>query len=394
MAVSARKILIVDDDRVSRLSLARMLQRELGLTIVESENGLQAWSILQADSDIDMVISDWVMPGCDGIQLTQLIRSGRRGRYTYVILLTSKSEHADLLSAMEAGADEYLTKPFDPMELKLRVRAGLRIITLEDTLRDQNLELEAAYNELADGISAAQRVQDNLLLAVDDLSEIRKRHQIEVDYVYRACQNLGGDVVGVQELPDTRLGVFLADVSGHGLAASMSAFSLHAYIRSHLPVVSDPLQLMRDANVFCCRQFPEEVYATMVYMVLDSRSGETDLVVAGHPPVFHLRQGRIIGEFESTMPPLGMFTELEMPEAPDRLVLYPGESIFAYTDGIIETRNPAGDFFSRENLVEALMRASTMPGRQTDQVMAVLAQWRGNDDIIEDDVTLISLTRQ
>lgn len=364
------------------------------MEVIEAENGLQAWSVLQSDSSIDMVISDWVMPGCDGIQLTQLIRGGLRNRYTYVILLTSKSEKADLFSAMEAGADEYLTKPFDPMELKLRVRAGLRIVTLEDTLRDQNLELEAAYNELADGISAAQRVQDNLLLAKDELSDIRLHHKISVDYVYRACQNLGGDVVGVLELPDTRLGVFLADVSGHGLAASMSAFSLHAYIRSHLPTVNDPLSLIRDANQFCCKQFPEEVYATMVYMVLDSRTGSTELLVAGHPPVFHLREGRIIGEYESKLPPLGMFPELEAIEHPDRFFLDSGESIFAYTDGIVETRNPAGQFFSRENLVEALMRASAIPGKQTELVMTTLAQWRGNDEIIEDDVTLICLTRQ
>jgi len=370
-----------------------MLQRDLGFEVVQAENGEEAWQILQRNADICMVISDWMMPQCDGLELTQRIRSSQIGRYTYVILLTSKNEHTDLLAGMSAGADEYLTKPFDPLELKLRMRAGQRILQLEDAMRSQNMELEAAYNALAEGVTAAMRVQNNLLPLRVDLQGLEQRYGLHLEYQYKACQNLGGDLVGVVDLHNGKLAVFLADVSGHGLAASIAAVSLHAHIRSNAELLADPLEFLADANVFCCHQLPDEVYATLVLLLIDTATEAVQLAVAGHPPLMKLAQGGAIEEFEATMQPLGLFPERPAESAVIETHFRPGDLLFAYTDGVIETRNNDGDFFSTDKLRDVVRKARENQEALSTAVLRELSIWRGPYVPPEDDMTLVTVGR-
>jgi two-component system, cell cycle response regulator len=126
-------ILIADDSIVSRHLLDATL-RKWGYDVVVATDGIEAWNQLQKEDSPSLAILDWVMPGLTGPEVCHLVRKLDRERYTYLMLLTSKSLKGDLIEGMEAGADDYITKPFDQHELKVRLRAGTRIIELQAEL--------------------------------------------------------------------------------------------------------------------------------------------------------------------------------------------------------------------------------------------------------------------
>jgi diguanylate cyclase (GGDEF)-like protein len=128
------RVLIADDDPMQRLYLTRCLS-SWGYETLVVEDGEEAWRILQRDDAPQMVLLDWMMPGIDGTVLCQRIRSLRDRPYTYVVLLTSRSDQQDLLSGLGAGADDYMTKPVNTPELQARLRSGQRIIDLQNKLR-------------------------------------------------------------------------------------------------------------------------------------------------------------------------------------------------------------------------------------------------------------------
>jgi two-component system, cell cycle response regulator len=142
-------VLIAEDDPIFRRILQSWLQKwDYQVTAVE--NGLDAWSALQKEDSPPMAILDWMMPGLDGVEVCRRIRSRQRGAYKYVLLLSAKESKHDVVTGLEAGADDYLTKPFDVDELRARVRAGKRILELQGELVKAHTELqfEAAHDHL------------------------------------------------------------------------------------------------------------------------------------------------------------------------------------------------------------------------------------------------------
>lgn len=127
------KILVADDSIVSRHLLDATL-RKWGYEVVVACDGNQAWEQLQQQNSPSLAILDWMMPGMTGLEVCRLVRQKAHEPYTYILLLTSKSQKEDLIEGMESGADDYITKPFDQHELKVRLRAGTRLIELQTEL--------------------------------------------------------------------------------------------------------------------------------------------------------------------------------------------------------------------------------------------------------------------
>jgi len=127
------KILIAEDDPVSR-RLLEITLRNFGYEVVVTGDGTEALEVLQGPSVPSLVISDWMMPGMDGLELCRRIREMKKSGYTYVIILTAKGKKEDVIKGLDAGADDFLTKPFNTEELKYRVRIGERIIALEQRI--------------------------------------------------------------------------------------------------------------------------------------------------------------------------------------------------------------------------------------------------------------------
>lgn len=140
------KVLIAEDEAVSRHLLTSYL-KQWGHEVVAAADGAEAWRLFQ-QQEFPLVLSDWVMPEMDGLELIQHIRERATGAYVYIILLTARSEKQDVIAGLEAGANDFVTKPFDRGELRVRVRAGERIIELEQALAAQNRALREAQAAL------------------------------------------------------------------------------------------------------------------------------------------------------------------------------------------------------------------------------------------------------
>jgi diguanylate cyclase (GGDEF)-like protein len=127
------KILVAEDESVTRTKLVTLLSR-WGYEVVETQDGLVAWDILQREDAPRLAIIDWMMPGMDGLQLCRAVRRCSSGSYLYILLLTAKNRQEDIVAGLDAGADDYVTKPFDAHELQIRLRAARRILDLQAEL--------------------------------------------------------------------------------------------------------------------------------------------------------------------------------------------------------------------------------------------------------------------
>jgi signal transduction histidine kinase len=183
------KVLIAEDEPVSRRLLQGHLER-WGHQVAAASDGGEAWRLFEAGS-YPLVISDWMMPELDGPELIRRIRACPRPGYVYIILLTGRSQKEDVVQGMEAGANDFVTKPFDREELRVRLRAGERIIQLEHTLAQQNQALRetqaalvqheklASLGRLAAGM--AHELNNPVAYVTNNLVVLRRDMQAALD---------------------------------------------------------------------------------------------------------------------------------------------------------------------------------------------------------------------
>jgi phosphoserine phosphatase RsbU/P len=141
------RVLIAEDDFTSRNILSGMLKK-FGHEVVETTDGLVALEALRADDGPLLAVLDWMMPGIDGVEVCRRLREARLDRPRYLILLTKRDEKRDIVEGLGAGADDYLTKPFDPEELRARIDVGIRMTALQGQLADKIRELRDAISHI------------------------------------------------------------------------------------------------------------------------------------------------------------------------------------------------------------------------------------------------------
>jgi len=186
------KILVADDDTISRRLMEKILERS-GYEVTTASNGREAAEILNADDCPRLALIDWMMPELDGPGLCRELRGRHESRYIYIALLTSKQASADIVLGLEAGADDYLVKPCNPEELKARLRAGVRILDLEDKLVEarEDMRFKATHDALTGlwnrgsvlaefdrGLARARREQGSLSILICDLDHFKQVNDI------------------------------------------------------------------------------------------------------------------------------------------------------------------------------------------------------------------------
>ncbi|MGB7848088.1 MAG: diguanylate cyclase [Candidatus Acidiferrum sp.] len=144
-----KQILVAEDDPVSCRILAGLLLK-WNYEVSTVTNGTDALRILESESAPRLAVLDWMMPGVEGVEICQRIRQRVNRPYTYILLLTARTEKKDILQGLELGADDYLTKPFDALELRARLHVGERILDLQDALlaTQEDLRFQATHDEL------------------------------------------------------------------------------------------------------------------------------------------------------------------------------------------------------------------------------------------------------
>lgn len=141
------RILVAEDHQVSRHLLERNLAN-WGFEVVTAENGLQAAAVLEREDAPPIAIIDWMMPKLDGLEVCARVRRNAQRPYIYLILLTAKAQRDEIARGLEAGADDYVVKPFDPDELRARIKVGQRVVGLERALAKRVADLERALEDV------------------------------------------------------------------------------------------------------------------------------------------------------------------------------------------------------------------------------------------------------
>ena len=356
-------MLVADDQGFWRGALSDLLASR-GHTVVCAADGEDALEQLRRDPGIDLMLTDWVMPGLSGPELCRRARELDRGRYLPILLLTSRSGREDLASALEAGADAFLRKPFAEAELLAQLRVAERVLLLEAGLSARIEELETARRRIDRDLSAAAEVQRSLLPA-----EPPEVPGLGCAWHFETCDQLGGDLFNLLRLSPDHIGVYVLDVSGHGTSAALHAVSLAHALHAHAQqggillgpegptgpgVPLAPSEVAAELN----RRFPlierAGQYVTFLYGVLELSSRRFRWVRAGHPPPIRLGpEGASVCDGPAGIP-VGVTADAAWRDG--ELVLGSGEGVLFVTDGVLEARDARGEAFGLERLLEAAGR--------------------------------------
>jgi sigma-B regulation protein RsbU (phosphoserine phosphatase) len=392
------RILVAEDERLTRRSIQRELERS-GHEVVAVEDGVAAWEAFQAQP-FDIVVTDWEMPRMDGRELIERIRDeGRAGGYAYLIMLTGRSEKGDLVAGMEAGADDFLAKPFDRDELRVRLSAGERIIDLERSLADRNKKLHAANERMHQDLRAAAKVQQELLpTELPDLDGLR------FAWRYRPCEELGGDLLNVVPIGESAVAMYLADVSGHGVGASLVSVSVHRSLsvrqdRSSLILLhgdtpgdersAPPDQVARRLNALYPMSSNGGHFLTVVYATVDAESRELRYCAAGHPGPTIARPGERVRSLETHGLPIGVMEGEEY--ATTAVQLQSGDRVYLYSDGLMEAMDSSGTLFGRERIDAVIDETRDKSiDESIDALIDAAVTWQGVQEFA-DDLSLLAL---
>jgi len=402
-ARAIRDVLVVDDSRLQRRIVAALLKK-WGYAVREAESGEDALALC-ADAAPDLVLSDWMMPGMDGLEFCRAFRDSGREYYGYFILLTSKSEKAEVANGLDAGADDFLTKPVNAGELRARISAGERIVRMERELTTKNRlieatleELQALYDSVDKDLVEAKKLQDSLVA-----ERFRDFGRAQVSLLLRSSGHVGGDLVGMFPIREGRVGLYSIDVSGHGISSALMTARLAGYLSAtsldqNVALFADgtgsyamrpPGEAISALNRLFLDELETEHYFTMLLAEVDLETGHVRMAQAGHPhPIVQRADGttEIIGQGGL---PVGLVDVAEYQEF--ETVLSPGDRMMVHSDGIVECADPDGTLLGDEGTAQMLTELRQTSGMAClESVVWRMAQYAG-DDHFDDDVSAVLL---
>jgi sigma-B regulation protein RsbU (phosphoserine phosphatase) len=385
------RILIAEDSRSIRLSLAKLLHK-WGHEVVQAANGVEALEAFAA-APVSLIISDWMMPEMDGIELCKRVRASDSERYTYFILLTARSEKSDLVEGMEAGADDFISKPFNRSELQVRIRAAERMLDLQGELADRNERLSVAYETIRKDLESAAKIQYELLPSEDS-----QLAGIDFRWLFLPSTFVAGDIFDYCRLDEHHVAFYHLDVAGHGISSALLSVSVSRVLRpdprqpsmgmsNGEPVA--PAELVSMLNSQFLGRGDTVLYFTMLYGLLDLRDGHVRLCQAGHPCPLLVEangQSRFVGDGGF---PVAMLPDMEYDEM--SLYLSPGDRLVLYSDGITECENHSGEMFGDDRLAELFADDQRGGAKQgLIKLSETLRAWNGSD-AFADDVSVLAL---
>ncbi|MFH1815968.1 MAG: SpoIIE family protein phosphatase [Pseudomonadota bacterium] len=346
-------VLVVDDTLIGRATVSALVRR-LGYRCIEASDGAAA---LQAFRSVrpDIVLMDVVMPGMDGLQATRELRRLCAGIWLPILLLSARSDDEDMIAGLEAGADDYLSKPIRRAILAAKLSACARQLALQADMNNYRAEQEAEI-EFARGVIERQ-VQGK---AVSDP---------RVRYSVTPTTQFSGDIVAVSRSPSGALYALLADATGHGLAAAISVLPV-LQVFFGMAAKNLSLGLMAaEINRHLMSSLPVGRFVAASIVRLGEGSGE--LWVGGTPEVLWLdRSGAVLERFASANLPLGIDAD-DPVNVPSRHFRWtPGDQLVLCSDGLLEAHSPSGEPFGSARLERLL--GNSPPAQRHDAVRRAL----------------------
>jgi phosphoserine phosphatase RsbU/P len=349
------RVLLVDDAKANLDILVEGLKSDHKLSL--ALNGEMALQIA-ARTPPDLVLLDIMMPGLDGYEVCRRLRQMPETAEVPIMFLSSLEEVQNKTRGFEAGANDYLTKPFEMLEVKARVRSLLKAKAYSDAVKEQ----------IASELRVAREIQMGML--PHDFAGMEQAYGVEFGAVLEPAREVGGDLYGVCAATRDRLVVFLGDVSGKGIPASMFMVRAISLARLLSREIAEPERILARLNDELAADNPSGMFVTFLCGVFEPGSGRLTLANAGHcrpvllptgqPPQWAVKNlGTALG-FEPGL-------EFERTE----LRLHEGDAMVLYTDGVSEAFNPQEECYGSERL---LADAGAFVGQSAPAMAAGLLQ--------------------
>jgi len=382
---SDAQILIVDDDPLSRKLLLHALSNA-GYLCRETADGTSAWDIVHAE-EVALLLLDFDMPGLNGAELLKRLRADHDPLIAQIpaIMLTGHGGEESEVLCLEAGANDFVTKPINLPILSARIETQLRLRSMRAQLQRQNDELEAWRRNLEQDLAAARLTQQSLIP-----QNLPSLPGWEVAACYRPVIQVGGDIYGWLRMADGRTLFWIADATGHGASAALMTTLAKLLFQHGSGEHNLPSEIMRAVNHDFRSIFSARSFMTAMCVALDPASGRATVVGAGHPPLLIKRHDGQTETIFSCAPPLGLAKHSQFSET--NLDLQTGDMFLLYTDGLYGGKDGVTRRLTIERLVEMLppgpVSAQALLTDMTEKVAA-----SDGDNPPSDDVAALAVRR-
>lgn len=336
-SMSPLDILLADDDLISSTLTATLLKAQ-GHTVRLAADGTEALARF-AEKEPDLVLMDVLMPVMDGLQAATRIREISKGHFVPIIFLTALTSDSDLVKCIEAGGDDFLSKPYTKTILKAKIMAM-------DRIRKLYAELERYKQRTEAEIALSSHIYDTV-------TNRNPEHVARMDASRESVGHFSGDLLAYHFTPDWKLIVLLGDFTGHGLAAAIgvipAADSFYALVAKNASLAKIAWEINKKLHCL----LPTGQYCAASLMSIDFNSHSVEFWLGGMPPVL-LFDGNMkcIRQIKSSKLPLGIVGEELFDAATETVTLNHG-SVVLYSDGLNEAGNPAREMFGLERIVAA-----------------------------------------
>jgi serine phosphatase RsbU (regulator of sigma subunit) len=427
------KLLVVDDNAPNRDLLARHLERQ-GHAVVLAESGRQALERIRQEK-FDLVLLDMLMPELNGYEVLQRLKGDARLHDIPVIMISALDEIESVARCIEAGAEDYLPKPFNPVLLRARISACLEKKRFRDLeveylrnvalITDAALAVEAGTFEAehladvagrADELGHLARVFQQMVHEMQAREqrakeeealkrELRLASEIQMSMLPAVlpkpsgfdigarmvpAKAVGGDFFDVFPLGAGRLGFAIGDVAGKGIPAALLTALTCALLRVEAMRNASPEGVLESVNRHLMERNSRGLFVTLIYGVLDEAAHRVTYVRAGHEfPLLYDREGVSVAIPEGRSLPLGLFSEPVFER--QSVTLRPGDTLLLYTDGVTDARDELGELYGLERLEQCVHPDTGEPAQGTcDRVLDVLRAYQGQAPQA-DDITLMAI---
>ncbi len=377
------KILVVDDEEVIRKLLMASLKPNYFVEL--SNDGIDAVEKVKTFKP-DLFLVDNMMPRMNGFELVKALRENAEFANTPIIMLTAKDGVRDKVEGFTTGVDDYITKPFNIMELNVRIESFLRksqktkyVNTLMSSMGTGTSQDDISL--LGHDLKAAAAIQFNMMPTKFPVSE---------NFAFGAkmipAKTVGGDFYDFIPIDNERVAICVGDVSGKGITAALLMVMVRTLVRVLLAENLPLIDICNKINSMLIRDVGMGKFITIFIAILNIETGIFESYVnAGHLPPFIIKKDMSVGQLDSTGPFLGAFPQVEIASASYKFD--EGDLITIYTDGVTEAEKESLNFFGEDRLLDFLKAYyKNSPQEAVDKIVSEVSNFSPNKN---DDVTLV-----
>ncbi|MDV7338698.1 fused response regulator/phosphatase [Terasakiella sp. A23] len=379
------KILIVDDVAVLRTLIKTCLQKAGYMNLHTAESGDDALAMLE-ELNPDLIILDIVMPGTDGFEVCRQIRNNPTYAHMPILIQTGMEATQERAEVFEVGANDLISKPINVYELVARVKLQLQNLILQRKEKAYQTRMEAELN-------SARVIQESLLPNADLIAQVEEQSGLMIQNHWKASSELGGDLWGLQQIDDNRVGFFIIDFSGHGVVSALNTFRLHTLINESNLDWGNPKECLHAVNAHLAKVLSPEQFATLFWAVIDQSENTLTYSSAAAPPVLIGINNDVDGiRFLDTAGlPVGIITTYDYE---NHVVDFPENSfIYVYSDALIESPDADGAMWEEVGLMERAKKYAK-DGFENIQPATLAEFLETAVRPIPDDLTTVSFVRK